>query len=61
MPGKSSINLTGLTTYEPAKSPGPHGDLFYPGFLEPPNWLVMFANASIEIVVFPWLSFPSRC
>jgi hypothetical protein len=39
MPGEGSINLTGLTTYEPAKPPGPHGDLFYAGFLEPPNWL----------------------
>src|SRR6058998_165762 len=52
MPGKSSINLTGLTTYEPAKPPGTHDDPFCPGCLEPSNWLVMFANASIEVVVF---------
>jgi hypothetical protein len=51
-PRKSSINLTGLTTYEPAKPPGPLGHFFYPGFLEPPNWLIMFANAVVEIIVF---------
>ena len=52
MLGKSSINLTALTTYEPAKPPRPHGDLFYPEFFEPANRLIVFTNASVEIVVF---------
>jgi len=30
MLGESSISLTGLTTYEPAKPPRPRGDLFHP-------------------------------
>jgi hypothetical protein len=50
--GKCSINLTALTTDEPAKSPGPDCDLLYPGFFEPPSRLIMFANAIIEVIVF---------
>ncbi len=52
MPGKSSINLTALTTYESAKPPRPHCDLFHPEFFEPANRLIVFTNASIEVVVF---------
>src|ERR1700737_2203912 len=52
MPGKSSRNLTALTTYEPAKPPRPHGDLFHPEFFEPAHRLIVFTNASIEVVVF---------
>src|ERR1700730_2247236 len=52
MPGKSSRNLTALTTYEPAKPPRPHGNLFHPEFFEPANRLIVFTNASIEVVVF---------
>jgi hypothetical protein len=50
--GKSSINLTTLTTYERAKPPRPHGDLFHPEFFEPANRLIVFTNGSIEVVVF---------
>ncbi len=50
--GKSSINLTALTTYESPKSPRPHCDLFHPEIFEPANRLIVFTNASIEVVVF---------
>jgi hypothetical protein len=50
--GKSPINLTALTTYEPTKPPRPHRDLFHPETFEPGNRLVVFTNASIEVVVF---------
>ena len=51
MPGKSSGNLTALTTYESAKTPRTHGDLFHPEFFEPANLLIVFTNLSIEVVV----------
>jgi hypothetical protein len=50
MLGESSINLTGLTTYESAKPPGPYCDLFHPEFFEPADWLKVFTNASVEVV-----------
>ena len=52
MPGKSSRNLTALTTDESTKSPGPHGDLFHPQFFEETNRLIVFVNASIEVIEF---------
>ena len=60
MSGKSSINLTALTTDEPAKPPGPHGGLFHPEFFEPADRLVVFVNASIEVIEFAlaFLSIP---
>jgi hypothetical protein len=50
--GKSSINLTALTTYEAAKAPRPHGDLVHPKFFEPAHRQIVFTNASIEVVIF---------
>jgi len=44
--GKSSMNLTALTTYEPAKPPRPHGGLFHPKFFEPADRLIVFVERS---------------
>ena len=52
MPGKSSGNLTALTTYEPAKPPRPHGGLFHPKFFEPADRLIVFVSARIEVIKF---------
>ena len=59
MPGESEGNLSAFKAYQMAKPPRPNCDLFAPGFLEPPNRLIVLANAIVEIIVFTLALFPA--